>query len=61
MKWKNYGLYVALAALLGLFVNDLGLLAPEQFQRYVDAVLALLVAAGVVSNPSQGNGFKDVE
>jgi len=61
LKWRNYGLYVALGSLLGLFVNDMGLLAPEQYQDYVDGVLAILVAAGVISNPSKGHGFKDKE
>jgi uncharacterized membrane protein len=60
-RWKNYGLWVALAALIGLFVNDAGLLAPEEYQKYVDAVLAVLIAAGVVTNPSIGKGFCDKE
>ncbi len=61
LKWRNYGLYVALGSLIGLFVNDMGLLAPEQYQSYVDAALAVLVALGVISNPSKGQGFKDKE
>jgi uncharacterized membrane protein len=60
-KYKNYGLWVALFALGGLFVNDFGLLAPEQYDQYVAAILAVLVAAGVVSNPSIGKGFTDNE
>lgn len=58
-KLKNYGLWVALASLIGLFINDLGLLAPEQYEQYVNAVLAILIAAGIISNPSQGKGFGD--
>lgn len=61
MKWKNYGLYLAIASLIGLFVNDLGLLAPDRYQTYADAILAILVAAGIISNPSNGKGFKDTE
>ena len=58
-KWKNYGLWVALFALGGLIVNDFGLLAPDQYDQYVAAILTILVAAGVVSNPSIGKGFSD--
>jgi hypothetical protein len=58
-RWKNYGLWAALAALIGLFVNDAGLLASEEYQQYVDAVLAVLIAAGVITNPSIGKGFRD--
>jgi uncharacterized membrane protein len=58
-RFKNYGLWVALFALGGLIVNDFGLLAPEQYDQYVAAILSILVAAGVVSNPSIGKGFID--
>lgn len=58
-RFRNYGLWVALAALGGLIVNDFGLLAPEQYQEYVDAILVVLVAAGVINNPEKGKGFKD--
>jgi uncharacterized membrane protein len=58
-KFKNYGLWVALFALGGLIVNDFGLLAAEQYDQYVAAILSILVAAGVVSNPSIGKGFSD--
>jgi uncharacterized membrane protein len=58
-RFKNYGLWVAIAALVGLFVNDMGLLAPEQYDQYVDAILAVLIAAGIVSNPNAGKGFSD--
>lgn len=56
-RFKNYGLWVALFALIGLVVNDFGWLAPAQYEEYVNAILAVLVAAGVVSNPEKGKGF----
>lgn len=58
-RFKNYGLWIAIASLIGLFVNDMGLLSPEKYQTYVDAILMVLIAAGIVSNPSNGKGFKD--
>jgi uncharacterized membrane protein len=60
-RFKNYSLWVSLAALIGLFVNDAGLLAPEKYQQYVDAILTVLIAAGVITNPSIGKGFRDKE
>jgi uncharacterized membrane protein len=60
-RLKNYGLWLAIAALVGLFVNDLGLLAPDKYDQYVNAILTVLIAAGIVNNPSSGKGFKDKE
>jgi uncharacterized membrane protein len=60
-RFKSYSLWVALFSLVGLIVNDFGLLAPEQYDQYVAAILTVLVAAGVVSNPSIGKGFTDGE
>ncbi|CAM3641866.1 holin [Mesobacillus zeae] len=58
-RFRNYGLWLALAALGGLILNDAGLVAPDKYEQYVDMIFAVLVAAGVISNPSQGKGFKD--
>jgi uncharacterized membrane protein len=59
-RLKNYGLWLAVAALVGMILQDLGVnIAPERYQAYVDAVLTILVLAGIVNNPSQGNGFRD--
>jgi uncharacterized membrane protein len=59
-RFKNYGLWVAVAALGGMIVQDLGLqIAPERYEMYVDVALTIAVAAGVISNPSIGKGFRD--
>jgi uncharacterized membrane protein len=61
-KFKNYGLWVAVAALIGMVIQDAGfVVTPEKYQAYVDAVLWILILAGVISNPSVGKGFKDKE
>jgi uncharacterized membrane protein len=60
-RFKNYGLWVAVAALVGLILNDSGLVAPEKYQEYVNLIFAVLIAAGIVNNPSLGSGFKDEE
>ncbi|MEB9541167.1 hypothetical protein COL26_30760 [Bacillus thuringiensis] len=59
-KFKNRGLWVALFALLGMVLMDtiphfnLG-----RYQEYVDVILFILAAAGVISNPSAGKWFAD--
>lgn len=59
-KFRNYGLWVAVAALVGMILQDAGLaITPETYSGYVNAVLGILVLAGIISNPSSGNGFKD--
>lgn len=61
-RWKNYGLWVALAALLGMVLQDVwGSFAPERYEEYVQIVLGILVAAGVISSPVIGKGFSDKE
>jgi uncharacterized membrane protein len=59
-RFKNYGLWLAVAALVGMVLQDAGVnIAPERYQAYVDAILTILVLAGIINNPSQGNGFRD--
>lgn len=59
-KLKNRGLWVAMFALLGMVLMDnipnfnLG-----RFQEYVDVLLFILAAAGVISNPNAGKWFAD--
>jgi uncharacterized membrane protein len=64
-KWRNYGLWVAAAALVPLTASMFGVdLTPDaldKFDALVNGVLTVLVLAGIVSNPSQGSGFADRE
>ncbi|MDM5267624.1 hypothetical protein [Bacillus wiedmannii] len=59
-KLKNRGLWVALFALLGMVLMDT---VPNfnlgRYQEYVDIVLFILIAAGVISNPGAGKWFAD--
>ncbi|MGY0692999.1 holin [Virgibacillus sp. FSP13] len=59
MKWKNYGLWVALGSLVVMLANDAFNVAPSVSEPYVDAVLTILIAGGIISNPSKTKGFKD--
>ena len=62
INWKvrlqSYPFWVALFSLLGLIVTDAGLMELGHFEKYVDALLIVLVAGGVVSDPTT-NGLND--
>lgn len=65
-KWKNYGTWVSLTSATLLAVQAVGSLfgfqiAPDydQIMIAVNAVLMVLVTAGIISNPESGKGFKD--
>jgi phi LC3 family holin len=66
-KWRNGGLWVALASAFLIAVQAIAALfgyviTNEQIADVmvaVNAVLFFLAVAGVVSNPTSGNGFKD--
>lgn len=60
-RFKNIALWTAIASLVGLFVQDAGLLAPEKYEEYVNAIFTVLIAAGIIVNPSLGKGFVDKE
>ena len=60
-RWNNYALWSAVAGLVLLLAQTLGLnVVPEQYNQIVNALLGVLVLAGVLSNPSTDNkGFGD--
>jgi phi LC3 family holin len=66
-KWRNGGLWVALASALLMAVQAIAALfgyviTNEQIADVmvaVNAVLFFLAVAGVISNPKSGTGFKD--
>jgi uncharacterized membrane protein len=59
-RFKNYGLWVAVAALVGMILQDAGVsITPEKYDAYVNAILTVLVLAGIVNNPTSGRGFRD--
>jgi phi LC3 family holin len=66
-KWRNGGLWVALAsaflvaaqaiaALFGYVITNEQI---ADIMLAVNAVLFFLAVAGIISNPTSGNGFKD--
>ena len=57
-KFQNYGLWLALFSLIGLVFRDIGLNF-ETYNEYVDLIMYILIALGVISNPSLGKGYID--
>ncbi|MGR5963150.1 hypothetical protein ACT7DN_30405 [Bacillus paranthracis] len=61
-KLSNRGLWVALFALLGMVLMDT---VPHfntgRYQEYVDIILVVLIALGVISNPESGKWFSDIK
>jgi phi LC3 family holin len=61
-RFKNYGLWLAVASLGLIIAQAFGLtIAEDKYNEVVNAVLTVLVLAGVVNNPTSGSGFKDAE
>lgn len=52
-RFRNYGLWVAIAALIPLLLNAFGVeFVPEEYEAIVNAILAILVTAGIINNPT---------
>lgn len=59
-RWQNYGLWVSIASLLFMIVQDAGFyITPEKWNTYVDLILGILVMLGIISNPKDGKWFND--
>jgi len=59
-RLKNVGLYVSIFAFIPLLLKGFGVdILPENYNEIVSAFLGILVLAGILSNPSNGNGFTD--
>ena len=52
-RFKNYGLWVSILALIPLILNTFGIeVVSEEYQVITNTVLTILVALGIVSNPT---------
>jgi len=61
-RLKNYGLWVSLFAVLGMALIDFNAIKElGRYEMYVQVILSILVALGVVSNPKEGKGYIDKE
>jgi uncharacterized membrane protein len=65
MEWKNrlrnYGLWTSVASLVYLILRLFGVDVVEaEYKAVVDAIMAVLLAAGIVNNPATENrGYRD--
>ena len=64
-RLRNYGLWTAIFAFIPLLVDALGtydinIVLPGNYGKVVQALLGILVLAGILNNPTTSNkGFSD--
>ena len=59
-RFRNYGLWVAIVALIPLIFEAAGAnVLPANYEALSGGILGVLVLAGVINNPSNGTGYKD--
>lgn len=60
-RFKNYGLWVSIAAFIPLLLNSFGIdVLPKNYSDVVNALLAILVTAGILNNPqTESKGYLD--
>lgn len=60
-RFKNYGLWVSIAALIPMVCQGFGVrILPTNYSDVVNAILGILVAAGILNNPQTENkGYSD--
>lgn len=60
MKWKNYGLWLSLISIVYMVFKDFGSqIDLTTWETYVTAIVGILAALGVISNPDKGKGYFD--
>lgn len=58
VRLRSKPFLVAVFALLGMVVQDVGLMDVGSYETYVDAILLVLMAGGVIADPTT-DGLKD--
>ena len=60
-RFKNYGLWVSVAALIPMVLHGFGVkILPDNYNEIITAILGILVAAGILNNPTTDNkGYLD--
>jgi phi LC3 family holin len=52
-RFKNYGLWVSIVALVPMILNTFGVeIVDEEYQTIAAIILSILVALGIVNNPT---------
>jgi len=59
MNWKlrlsNYGLWMAVAALIPLLAEAMGIKIPTNYNDIINSILGILVLLGIINNPTTEN------
>ena len=60
-RLKNYGLWISVAAFIPILLTVFGVdIVSEEYNELVNALLGILVAAGLLNNPTtEERGFAD--
>ncbi|KZL88806.1 holin [Clostridium magnum] len=60
-RFKNYGLWLSIAAFIPIFLKGIGLdIIPDNYNELVTSFLGILVLAGIINNPQTENkGYSD--
>ena len=59
-KFKNVGLWISVAALIPMVFKGFNInILPVNYTEIINAVLGILILAGILNNPSNGNGYID--
>lgn len=52
VRFKSYKFWVALLAFAGIIVTDIGIMDVGMYEKYMQAFLFVLIAGGVVTDPT---------
>lgn len=59
-RFKNYGLWVAIASFIPLLLTGFGYdVLPKNYNEIVTLGLGIMVLAGIINDPTNGNGYTD--
>ncbi|WP_201450133.1 hypothetical protein [Pontibacillus sp. HMF3514] len=52
-RWRSYRLWIAIAALIGMVLQDLGIITMlDRFEGYVNVILMILILLGIIRAPA---------
>lgn len=59
-KFRNYGLWISIISAVLMLLQAMGLkLDLPYVNEIITSILGVLVTLGIISNPSDGNGYTD--
>ncbi len=59
-KFRNYGLWISLISAVLMILQSMGLKFDLPYiNEVITSILGVLVALGIISNPSDGAGYSD--